>query len=233
MTPPIATLAETSIPSEKALSVQRRLSTHSGSGTVSSVVRQRYMLWIDGVGAWQLCVGETFVLGAPSREHSAADIELQANLSRKHATISHSDDGWHLEAQQATTVADRSVTSRVAVHSGDQICLGDRVRLGFRVPSPLSQSAVMDFESDHRPPYSVDGIILLVDQCLLGPRKDHHVCCSDWSDFVVLFRQGDHLMCRSRAAIEINGQALQGAGVLNHGDVVTGEELRFRIEQLL
>ena len=34
----------------------------------------RYMLWIDGVGAWQLCVGSQFQIGGPTLEDKSADI---------------------------------------------------------------------------------------------------------------------------------------------------------------
>ena len=34
----------------------------------------RYMLWIDGVGAWQLCVGTQFLIGGPTLEDKSAEI---------------------------------------------------------------------------------------------------------------------------------------------------------------
>ena len=190
------------------------------------------MLWIDGVGAWQLCVGDTFVIGAPSLEQQSADIALLANVSRQHATLRRSNNEWHLDAHHQTTISGRTTQDSCVLRSGDQICLAERVRLGFRVPSVLSSSAVIDFESDHRPSHSVDGIILLADHCLLGPRRDHHIWCSQWPDLVVLFYQDGVLKCRSRSALCVDGQTVRESGVLKHGAVVTGEELRFRVEQM-
>ncbi|MEZ6062157.1 MAG: FHA domain-containing protein [Planctomycetaceae bacterium] len=192
-----------------------------------------YMLWIDGVGAWQLCVGDTFVIGAPSFEEKCADIALLANVSRRHATVSRQDENWSLQAHQHTSVSGKTVHGRCSLRSGDQICLADRVRLGFRIPSVLSSSAVVDFESDHRPSHSVDGIILMSDHCLLGPRKDHHICCPEWPELVVLFHQQGRLMCRSKAALKVNDRLVKDSEVLNHGSVVSGDELRFRVEQLV
>lgn len=203
-----------------------RDNTVNGSGC------RKYMLWIDGVGAWQLCVGESFVVGAPSLDHTSADIALLANVSRKHATLHRDATDWRLQAHQSASISGRTVTDSGALRSGDQICLGERVKLGFRIPSALSSSAVIDFESDHRPSHSVDGIILLSDHCLLGPRRDHHVWCSQWTDMVVLFNQDGELRCRSKAAVLIDGIPVSDSGVLRHGSMVTGEELRFRVEQI-
>jgi hypothetical protein len=193
---------------------------------------KKYMLWIDGVGAWQLCVGESFVVGAPSFEKKSADIALLANISRMHASVEHSGEEWRLIAHQPTTVSGRTVKQDTVLCSGDEIQLDERVRLGFRIPSILSASAIIDFESDHRPSHSVDGVILLADHCLLGPRRDHHICCTHWPDVVVLYSIDGKLRCRSKAALSINGQIAGDSFDLKHGCVVTGEELRFRVEQM-
>jgi len=192
----------------------------------------KYLLWIDGVGAWQVCAGDTFTIGAPTFEHHSADISLVANVSRLHATIRRQRSEWQLEAHQPTTLSGHNVEQSTVIRSGDQICLADRVRLGFRIPSELSSSAVIDFESDHRPVQSVDGILLLADHCLLGPRRDHHVYCSHWPDVVVLFHQDGRLRCRSRVSISVDDQSVADSAVLTHGSVVTGDEFRFRVEQM-
>ncbi|MEO2014201.1 MAG: FHA domain-containing protein [Fuerstiella sp.] len=193
---------------------------------------KKYMLWIDGVGAWQLCVGESFIVGAPSFEKQSADIALLANISRMHASIERNSEEWRLTAHQPTTVSGRTVEQDTALRSGDEIRLAERVRLGFRIPSILSTSAVIDFESDHRPSHSVDGIILLADHCLLGPRRDHHIFCTHWPDVVVLFSNEGNLRCRSKAALSVDGRVAADSIELNHGCVVTGEDLRFRVEQM-
>jgi hypothetical protein len=193
---------------------------------------RKYMLWIDGVGAWQLCVGESFVIGAPSLDHESADIALLANVSRKHATIQRNSTEWRLHAHQPTSVSGRTIADSGVLRSGDQICLAERVKLGFRTPCALSSSAVIDFESDHRPSHSLDGIILLADHCLLGPRRDHHVWCSEWPEMVVVFHQDGELRCRSKAALSIDRHIVCDAGLLRHGSVLTSEGLRFRVEQV-
>lgn len=199
---------------------------------VASGSCERYMLWIDGVGAWQLCLGSEFLIGGPTSESSAADICLMANLSRKHATLQRIGEDWFIHPHQSTVVAGRSISGPTLLRTGDAICLAERVRLGFRIPSVLSGSALIDFESHHRPAHTVNGIILMTDSVLLGPRKDHHVCCSDWPEMVVIYRQDGQLKCRSKAALTMNGERVRDSLALNDGTIVSGEEFRFRIEKL-
>ncbi len=228
-------LCDTRVPGSQSFRNSRSSRTSTTvrkSNTVSTSRCNSYMLWIDGVGAWQLCAGDSFVVGAPSLEDKSADIALLANVSRRHATLSRQDENWILDAHQPTSVSGRSVTGRCSLRSGDQICLAERVRLGFRIPSVLSSSAVIDFESDHRPSHSVDGIILMTDHCLLGPRRDHHIYCPEWPDLVVLFYQQGQLRCRSKTAMKVDGNAVTGSEALNHGSVVSGDDFRFRVEQL-
>ena len=206
--------------------------TSRESHKVSTSQCRKFMLWIDGVGAWQLCAGESFIIGAPSFDSESADIALLANVSRHHATLQRTSEEWRLTAHHRTSVSGREVSESTILRSGDEIRLAERVRLGFRIPSVLSTSAVIDFESDHRPSHSVDGIILLADHCLLGPRRDHHVYCSRWPDLVVLYYQDGQLRCRSKVALTVDVAAITDSAALKHGSVVTADELRFRVEQM-
>lgn len=199
---------------------------------VSKAPVTSYMLWIDGVGAWQLYVGTSFTIGAPTFESRSADITLLANISRRHAALHYDADQWSVTADHPASIAGKNVRSSAGIRSGDQLCLAERVRLGFRVPSVLSSSAVIDFESNHRPTHTVDGIILMVDHCLLGPRRDHHICCPEWPDVVVLYAQGGALRCRSPFPLKVNGKSVKESAPLAHGAVVEGEDLRFRIEEI-
>ena len=192
----------------------------------------RYMLWIDGVGAWQLCVGSQFLIGGPTLEDKSADICLMANLSRRHASLLRNGEDWFIHPHGLTVVSGRTVTGPTLLRTGDEICLAERVRLGFRIPSVLAGSALIDFESPHRPAHSVNGIILMTDSILLGPRKDHHVCCPDWPELVVIYNQDGVLRCRSKAILTVNGVRVRDSAVLNDGAIVSGDDFRFRIEKL-
>lgn len=198
---------------------------------VADNLSERYMLWIDGVGAWQLLAGSEFLIGGPTMEQKPADICLMANLSRRHATLKRSGEDWFIHPHQSSVISGKSITNPTLLRTGDSICLAERVRLGFRIPSVLSGSALIDFESHHRPSHSVNGIILMTDSVLLGPRKDHHICCPEWPDMIVIYRQDGQLKCRSRMAMNVNGERVRDSAALNDGAIVSGEEFRFRIEK--
>jgi hypothetical protein len=193
----------------------------------------RFTLWIDGVGAYLLCLGDRITFGGPQGSGISADLPLLANLSRRHATVVRSGEGYLLEAHSGVRVADRTVHEQTNLNDGYEIQLGENVRLRFRLPSALSTTANIDFESDHRPSQSVDGVILMDETCLLGPGRENHVWCPDWSESVLLFRQGGGIWCKSRADICVDGQPAREGRKLNAGSVVTGVDLRFRIEPVL
>lgn len=190
----------------------------------------RFTLWIDGVGAYLLCLGDRVTIGGPEHDGESADVALLANLSRRHATLIRTKEGYLLEAHSAVSVAGRPVYERTRLNVNYEIELGDCVRLRFRQPTVLSATATLDFLSDHRPSRSVDGVILMEETCLLGPGSENHVGCPDWPESVVLFRRGEQFCCKSRADIFVDGQLVRDGGPISPGSVVTGPEWQFRLE---
>ena len=203
----------------------------------SATQRTMPAIWIDGVGCFWLSQSDRVAIGGPgtpsaksddSRE--TADLAILSDLKRRHATIVRTGEGYLLEAHGPVRVAGREVHDRAVLSDGALIELGRSVRLRFRQPSALSLSARLEFVSDHQPAQSVDAVVLLADTCLLGPTDDNHVVCPDWSGQVLLVRQGEELWCRSRQALTVNGQRLGSGRRLQSGDIVSGDDLRFRIE---
>jgi hypothetical protein len=196
-----------------------------GTGT-----SERFYLWVDGVGAFQLFTGSRVTVGGPTRSRDPADLVLLANLSRKHATFVRSGEGYVLEAHGACKVADRAVEECTHLNTNYQLELAAGVRLRFRLPSVLSATAVIDFVSDHRPDRSIDGVILMDQTCLLGPARDNHVVCPDWNETVLLYRKPDGFWCKSQSQIAIDGEWTEGGGLVKPGSCVSGNEFRFRLE---
>lgn len=193
---------------------------------------ERWKLWIDGVGAWLLFCGNSVVIGGSVQSAEAADLCLMAPISRRHASLLQKDDSWFFHPHQTSSVGGKLVTDERGLHSGDVIQLGDKVRLTFRMPSVLSASAVLDLESFHQPSQSVNGVLLMTDTILLGPRSDHHVCCPEWPGLIVLFRSEGRLCCRSDISLKINDQPLQQNAELSNGAVISAGEFRFGLERL-
>lgn len=200
--------------------------------TADHEVASRFLLWVDGVGAFLLCLGERITLGGPAETSRQADVALLANLSRQHATIRRSGEGYVLEPHAPCKVGNRQVAEPTSLANGYQLRLGNSVNLCFRQPSVLSATAVLDFLSDHRPVYSVDGVVMMEETCLLGPGRDHHIECPTWTDPVVLFRRNGEFWCKARSPITVSGKAAPEGGPIQPGEVVSnGGEVRFRLEE--
>ena len=203
----------------------------------------RYLLWIDGVGAYLLCVGERITIGGPADPDRQSDLTLLANLSRTHATISRAGEGYVFEPHGSASLGNRTISEPTPLADGYTIRLGSNVELKFRLPSVLSNAAALEFVSDHRPVYSVDGVVMMEETCLIGPGRDQHIICPLWSESIVLFRRDEAFYCKSRTPLAIDGNPITpplgkggqgGVGGPIHPDAVvsSGSEIRFRIEEV-
>lgn len=193
---------------------------------------RRFLLWIDGVGGYLLCLSNEITIGGPADIEAAADIALLANLSRRHATITRSGEGYILAPHAPTRVGNREIHQPTPLTGGYELRLAQNVLLGFRLPTVLSGTAVLDFVSDHRPVYSVDGAIMMEENCLFGTGAENHVVCPDASDSFVLFLRDDRLWCKCRSGVVIDGNFNQAGGPIEPGQVVTAADVRFRIEEM-
>ncbi|MFQ5730983.1 MAG: FHA domain-containing protein [Planctomycetaceae bacterium] len=198
-----------------------------------SPLAARYHLWVDGVGGFLLSLKDRMTLGGPADADKQSDVTLLANLSRQHATFVRSGEGYVLEPHGTTFVGNRQILEPTPLSGEYVVRLGSNVELRFRLPSVLSATGVLEFASDHRPVYSVDGVIMMKDTCLLGPGREHHVICDGWSETVVLHRRDGEFWCKSRNPVAVGGKALTAGGPIRPGDVVSsGTEVRFRLEEV-
>ena len=124
-------------------------------------------------------------------------------------------DGYVVQPVQTTRVNGQIVRDTTLLTDGDEIELGDGVRLRFRQPHALSASARLEFRQPPPNPPSADGVLLMAESCVLGPKWQNHVVCRDWQGDVVLYRRDDELYCRAMDSIEIDGQLCDGRGGLD------------------
>jgi hypothetical protein len=157
-------------------------------------------------------------------------VSLLANLSRRHATFVRSGERYLLEAHAPATVAGKPIFEQVDLNEGNDVTLGSAVKLRFRLPNAMSGSARIEFVSDHRPNKPADGVVLMHDTCLLGPGAENHIRCPGWPQAVLVYRRGNELWCKSREELFIDGQHAPTGGTLRPGSIVTGSEIRFRLE---
>lgn len=192
----------------------------------------RYLLWIDGVGTWLVLWNNQIVVGGPGSDDRRADVALLADLTRRHATIIREGESYRLLAHAPTRVSGRTVPDQTWLNDRYEIGLGRNVRLRFHLPSVLSSTAVLRFESDHRPERALDGVILMEDTCLLGPGSGQHICCRDWPESLVLFRRENRFFCKSRVALSSAGRLIDEHSPLQVGNVVSGTGISFRLEAI-
>ncbi|MBN1852365.1 MAG: FHA domain-containing protein [Pirellulales bacterium] len=192
---------------------------------------ERFLLWIDAVGGFLVCMGEEIFLGQPS-SRTAIDLPILADLSRHHATIRRDGGSYVFEPRYASRIDERSVNDPVILADGQVITLGGTVRMRFRKPHVLSATARLSMETHHKTQPSADGVILLADSCVLGPKSHSHISCRDWKQDVVLYRQDDRLFCRASGPFQIDGVDVEGGGQIGPGSRVEGAEFSFSLEAI-
>jgi hypothetical protein len=198
-------------------------------GRVSEQTGERFLLWVDAVGGYLVCLKDKVVVGQPI-PLGTADIPILGDISGCHARICRDGEGYLLEAFRPAWVDRQAVDTVAMLGDRSTIQLGEVVRLGFRRPHALSATARIDFLSRHRTQPSVDAVLLMADSCVLGPRSQSHVVCRDWPSEVVLYRHEDQLYCRSRGWIEIDGVRHKDRGPVRRNSRITGEQFSMSLE---
>jgi hypothetical protein len=192
--------------------------------------RPQFLLWVDGVGGYLVCFEDDLLLGqaVPGRH---VDIAILGDLSRKHARLRR-EDGYLIDPIQRVCIDDREIHDTTMLHDGNEIQLGNSVRLRFRQPHALSATARLDLVSRHRTQPTADGVLLMAESCVLGPKWQNHVVCREWSNDVVLYRRDGELFCRAMEPIEIDGQFCEGQGRLGSNSHVAGSDFSLCLEEI-
>jgi hypothetical protein len=189
---------------------------------------RRFLLWIDGVGGYLVCLGNRVTLGQATPE-SSVDVALFADVSRLHAALSRDAEGYLLDALRPARVNGRPV-EKVLLHSGDRITLGSSCQLQFRQPVPVSASARLDLVSGHRLRMAVDAILLMADTLVIGPGPQAHVDVPDLQRPVILYRHKDGLAVRCAGPFAINGRACTERGELAPDAAIAAEDFSLALE---
>ncbi len=203
--------------------------TTNGDAVACDELPGRFLLWIDGVGGYLVCLGGRLTFGQAILD-AHVDVPLVADVSRLHASMMRDTEGYVLEAVRPIQVNGQNVT-RTLLQAGDRVTLGTSCQFVFRLPVPISNTARLDLVSGHRLPLSVDAILLMADTLVLGDEPQVHITVPDLKEPVVLFRQKDTLGIRHGGKLSINGH--KSGERLLLGDphaTVSGENISFAIE---
>jgi hypothetical protein len=193
-----------------------------------------FMLWIDSVGGYWVCLADELIIGQPGCRNgpagSGVDIPILADISSRHARIRRDGEGYMIDALRDVRVAGRAVEKTEILGDGSRIEIGPNVKLQLRRTHPLSLSARLDFLSRHRTQPAADAVLLLADSCVMGPRPQSHVVCRDWSKEVILFRHDEKMVCHAAGRFEIDGVAYRNRGPLHANARVAGDGFSFSLE---
>jgi tetratricopeptide (TPR) repeat protein len=208
----------------------RPVSLQSTHDQPAEVIPQRFLLWIDGVGGYLVCMGARVTIGQATSE-SFVDIPLFADVSRLHATLTRDNEGYLLEAVRPVQVNGEPV-DKALLRPNDRVTVGSSCQMRFRQPAPVSTSARLDVVSGHRLPLTVDAVLLMADTLVLGPGAHVHVELPEAKQNVVLYRHKDSLGVRYPSEFTINGQRVSERGLLGAHATVTGDEFALAIESI-
>lgn len=202
---------------------------------------KEFVLWVDGAGGALVLLGEEITLGGLRHDPGRSDVCLMSNLARKHLTITRSHGSYLLEAHEPVTFKTQPFAAvkgeRVVLKDKAEWTIGEGVEIRFRLPTVLSLSAVLDFQSSHRPlvghpPARVDHVILMEQNCLIGPGNGQHIRLKNCEEGVILYQSKQQLWCKSRTPFSKNEGPLATSTSLETGDIITGRDFRFRLEVL-
>ncbi len=189
----------------------------------------RFMLWVDAVGGYWVCLADELIVGQPGAA-GGADIPILADISARHARIRRDGEGYLIDAFREVRVGGRRVDATELLGDGSRIEIGRGVKLQMRRTHPLSLTARLDFLSRHRTQPAADAVLLLADCCVLGPKPHSHIVCRNWTREVILCRQEEKLICHVTGRFEIDGVACKNRGQLRANSRVSGEGFSFSLE---
>jgi hypothetical protein len=191
----------------------------------------RFLLWVDGVGGYLVSPNREVILGQAT-PGNRIHIPILGDLSRHHAHIRRQGENYLVEPLAKVILNGEEISGPRLLASDDELQLGDVVRLRFRQPHALSATARLDFLTPHRTLPSVDGVLLMAESIVLGPRKSNHVPCKHWTRDVILFRKDEQLYCRAMGDLEIDGRICSGKGELTLESHVLGDDFSLSLESV-
>ena len=196
--------------------------------SVSPVLPKRFLLWIDGVGGYLVCLGTRVGFGQATGG-GPVDVPLFADVSRMHAELTRDGEGYVLESGRELLV-NGEPTKRAPLAANDRVTLGGTCQFVFHQPVPISPSARLELVSGHRLPLAVDGVLLMAENLILGPTAPVHVVMPDAAANIVIYRSKDGLGIRIAGAFKIDNQPHQNRAPLPIPACVTGDSFSFAVE---
>ena len=195
----------------------------------SPFIPKRFLLWVDGVGGYLVCLSNRVTFGQATGE-APIDVPLFADVSRLHAEITRDGEGYVVESSKAVLVNGKDAT-RAVLASGDRVTLGATCQFLFHKPVSVSSTARLELTSGHRLPVAVDGVLLMGNEVMLGPAPNAHIILPGLPAPVLIYRSKDGLGVRvPDARFRIDDRPFVDRTALPLPAVVTGDAFTFAVE---
>ncbi len=189
---------------------------------------KRFFLWIDGVGAYLVCLSNRISIGQATGE-GPVDVPLFADVSRIHAALTRDSECYLLEASKAVSL-NGHVAEKAVLQNGDRITLGNSCQMKFELPVPGGLSARLSLSGGRRLPMAVDGVLLMADMLVLGSGEKVHVHIPELEKPVYLIRQKDQLFIKWDGEFRIEGTKHEGRSPLPRAGTVIADPFTFAVE---
>jgi hypothetical protein len=195
----------------------------------SKSLPRRFILWIDGVGGFLVCLSAKVSLGQASE--GAVDVPIFADISRLHAYISRDSEGYLLEAIRPVQINGQAVDKKL-LKDGDMVSMGTGCQMRFQQPVAITNTARLELKSRHKLPLSLDGIVLMDETILMGDGADAHIVIPGLRRPVALLRRKEELIVQSALPFTVDGQPVKNRGVLWLSSSVAGDDFRLTLEPI-
>ena len=189
---------------------------------------KRFFLWIDGVGAYLVCLANRISIGQATGD-GPVDVPLFADVSRIHAALTRDAECYLLEASKAVLL-NKAPVERAVLQTGDCIALGNSCQMTFDMPVPGGLSARLSLTGGRRLPMAVDSVLLMADMLVIGSGEKVHIRIPELEKPVYIVRQKDQLQVKWDGEFRIEGEKHNGRAPLPRAGTVIADPFTFAVE---
>jgi hypothetical protein len=194
-----------------------------------SPLPKRFLLWVDGVGGYLVCLSSRVTFGQATAD-GPVDVPLFAEVSRTHAEVTRDGEGYVIESGRGIRV-NGDETKRAVLAAGDRVTLGASCQFLFHKPVAVSSSVRLELTSGHRLPLAVDGVLLMGNELMLGRGPEAHIELPGLETPVLIYRSKDGLSVRvPEMKFSIDDRPCLDRAVLPLPAVVSCDAFTFAVE---
>lgn len=206
-------------------SIKDRAKDRGAARMDAKALGNKFVLNVDGVGAFLVLCGDEISLGPASPVRSSGGgvkgkpmVGFMAPADTPGAMIERHDEEYVIRADGPIKVNDETVTSTSRpLLGGERIELSPRCRFMFAMSNAASTTAVLKLSGAKLMRRDIRQVILMDRSLVIGSGSDVHVRVPDLPERTVLFMHNGELHCRSESRIEVDGQVADASTPIGLG----------------